>query len=48
MADELDILLDDGRAVTIRAKDTQRFTAGERVRVQSHTYSPFGPRVEHE
>jgi outer membrane lipoprotein SlyB len=48
LRDELVILLDDGRAVTLMAKATQRFEAGQRVRVLSDTYSPYGPRVEHE
>ena len=48
LVDELVILLDNGRAVTLKAKGTQRFAAGERVRVVSDAYSPFGPRIEHE
>jgi outer membrane lipoprotein SlyB len=48
LRDELVILLDDGRAVSLMAKATQRFEAGQRVRVVSDTYSPYGPRVEHE
>ncbi|MGH8670057.1 MAG: hypothetical protein ACREUH_12565 [Burkholderiales bacterium] len=46
LVDELVILLDDGHAVTVMAKATQRFAAGQRVRVLSDAYSP--PRVEHE
>jgi outer membrane lipoprotein SlyB len=48
LVDELVILLDNGRAVTLKAKGTQRFAAGERVRVLSDAYSPFGPHIEHE
>jgi outer membrane lipoprotein SlyB len=48
LADELVIVLDDGRVVTLVANGAQRFTAGERVRVVSHAYSPYGPQVEHE
>lgn len=48
LADELVILLDNGRVMTLVAKGTQRFTVGERVRVVSHAYSPYGPQVEHE
>jgi outer membrane lipoprotein SlyB len=48
LADELVILLDNGRVMTVVAQGTQRFTAGERVRVVSHAYSPYGPQVEHE
>lgn len=46
LVDELVILLDDGGAVTLTAKGTQRFATGQRVRVLSDAYSP--PRVEHE
>ena len=45
LVDELVILLDNGPAVTVKAKGTQRFTAGQRVRVVSDAYSS---RVEHE
>lgn len=45
LVDELVILLDDGPAVTVRAKRTQRFAPGERVRVVSDAYSS---RIEHE
>jgi hypothetical protein len=48
LADELVILLDNGRTVTLKAKSTQRFVAGERVRVVSYDYSPCAPQVEHE
>ena len=48
LVDELVILLDNGRAVTLKADGTQRFSAGERVRVVSDAYSPFGPHIEHE
>ena len=48
VADELVILLDDGRVMTLVAKGAQRFVAGERVRVVSHAYSPYGPQLEHE
>jgi outer membrane lipoprotein SlyB len=45
LVDELVILLDNGPAVTLKAKGTQRFTAGQRVRVVSDAYSSH---VEHE
>lgn len=45
LVDELVILLDNGLAVTLRARDTQRFAAGERVRILSDAYSS---RIEHE
>ena len=45
LVDELVILLDNGVAVTLTAKNTQRFTAGQRVRVVSDAYSSH---VEHE
>ena len=48
VVDELVILLDNGRAVTLKADGTQRFSVGERVRVVSDAYSPFGPHIEHE
>ncbi len=48
LADQMVIRLDDGRAITVVLNGLQRFQAGERVRVLSHTYSPYGPRVFHE
>jgi hypothetical protein len=48
LAEQLVIRLDAGGAVTVMAEGTQRFRVGERVRVVSQTYSPYGPRVEHE
>jgi outer membrane lipoprotein SlyB len=48
LADEMLIRLDDGRAITVVLTGMQRFQAGERVRVLSHTYSPDGPSVLHE
>jgi hypothetical protein len=48
LAEQLVIRLDAGGAVTVMAEGTQRFKVGERVRVVSQTYSPYGPRVEHE
>jgi hypothetical protein len=48
LVDRMMIRLDDGRAVTLLLKGSQRFAPGERVRVLSHTYSPYGPRVLHE
>lgn len=48
LRDELVIHLDDGHAVTVMVKETQRFEAGQRVRVFSDTYNPYGPWVEHE
>ena len=44
-ASELVIRIDDGRAVTLRPMQMQRFSAGQRVRVVSETR---GARVEHE
>jgi outer membrane lipoprotein SlyB len=48
LGDRLLIRLDDGRAITVTLSGTQRFHAGERVRVLSDSYSPYGPRVFHE
>jgi outer membrane lipoprotein SlyB len=48
LGDQLVIPLDDGHAVTVVLTGMQRFRAGERVRVLSHTYSPNGPSVLHE
>jgi outer membrane lipoprotein SlyB len=48
LGDRVVIRLDDGRAITVTLTDMQRFQAGERVRVLSDTYSPYGPRVFHE
>lgn len=48
LADEVVILLDNGRVMTFVARGAQRFAAGERVRVESYAYSPYGPQVEHE
>ena len=48
LADQMVIRLDDGRAITLVLTGMQRFQAGERVRLLSHTYSPYGPGVVHE
>jgi outer membrane lipoprotein SlyB len=48
LTERLVIRLDDGNLVIVTVKDAQRFATGERVRVVSHTYSPYGLRVEHE
>ena len=48
LTERLVIRLDAGDIVIVTVKGTQRFQAGERVRVVSQTYSPYGPRVEHE
>jgi outer membrane lipoprotein SlyB len=48
LSEQLVIRLDAGSAVTVTVKGTQRFEAGQRVRVVSQTYGPYGPRVEHE
>lgn len=48
LTEELVIRLDAGDLVTVTVQGAQRFAAGERVRVVSQTYSPHGPRVEHE
>jgi hypothetical protein len=48
LGDRMVIRLDDGRAITLVLKGLQRFEAGERVRVLSDTYSPYGPRVFHD
>jgi outer membrane lipoprotein SlyB len=48
LADQIVIRLDDGRAITVVLTAMQRFQAGERVQVLSHTYSPDGPIVLHE
>ena len=42
------IRLDDGRELTLVLNGLQRFEAGERVRVLSDTYSPYGPRIFHD
>ena len=48
LRDRMVIRLDDGRAITLVLKGMQRFEEGERVRVLSDTYSPYGPRVFHD
>ena len=48
LADRMVIRLDDGRAITLVLNGTRRFEVGERVRVLSDTYSPYGPRVFHD
>jgi outer membrane lipoprotein SlyB len=48
LAERLVIHLDEGDVVVVTVQGAQRFEAGERVRVVSQTYSPYGPRVEHE
>jgi outer membrane lipoprotein SlyB len=48
LTERLVIRLDAGEIVIVTVKSAQRFEAGERVRVVSQTYSPYGPRVEHE
>jgi outer membrane lipoprotein SlyB len=48
LGDRMVIRLDDGRAITLVLKGLQRFEAGERVRIISDTYSPYGPRVFHD
>jgi outer membrane lipoprotein SlyB len=48
LGDQMVIRLDDGRAITLVLTGMQRFQAGERVRVLSHTYSSDGPSVIHE
>jgi outer membrane lipoprotein SlyB len=48
LAEELVIRLDAGDIVTVTVQGAQRFAPGERVRVVSQTYSPYGPQVEHE
>lgn len=48
LSEQLVIRLDAGSAVIVTVKGTQRFEAGQRVRVVSQTYGPYGPRVEHE
>ena len=48
LTERLVIRLDKGDVVIVTVKGAQRFEAGERVRVVSQTYSPYGPRVEHQ
>jgi outer membrane lipoprotein SlyB len=48
LTEQLVIHLDAGDIVVVTVDGAQRFEAGERVRVVSQTYSPYGPRVEHE
>ena len=48
VTERLVIRLDAGNLVIVTVKGMQRFETGERVRVVSQTYSPYGPRVEHE
>jgi len=47
LGDRMVIRLDDGRAITLVLTGMQRFEAGERVRVLSDTYSPYGRRIFH-
>jgi outer membrane lipoprotein SlyB len=48
LTERLVIRLDSGDIAIVTVKGGQRFEAGERVRVVSPTYSPYGPRVERE
>jgi outer membrane lipoprotein SlyB len=48
LTERLVIRLDAGDIAIVTVKGAQRFEVGERVRVVSHTYAPYGPRVEHE
>jgi outer membrane lipoprotein SlyB len=48
LRDRIVIRLDDGRALTLVLNNLQRFEAGERVRIVSDTYSPYGPRIFHD
>jgi outer membrane lipoprotein SlyB len=48
LGERLVIHLDAGSAVTVTVKGAQRFAAGQRVRVVTYMYGPYGPRVEHE
>ena len=48
LTERLVIRLDEGSAVIVTVEGAQRFEAGQRVRVVSHIYSPYGPRVEHQ
>ena len=48
LTERLVIRLDAGNLVIVTVTGAQRFESGERVRVVSQTYSPYGPRVEHE
>jgi outer membrane lipoprotein SlyB len=48
LTERLVIRLDAGDIVMVTVKGAQRFDTGERVRVVSETYSPYGWRVEHE
>lgn len=48
LGDRTVIRLDDGRELTLVLNGLQRFEAGERVRVLSDTYSPYGPRIFHD
>jgi outer membrane lipoprotein SlyB len=48
LTEQLVIRLDAGDIVTVTVQGAQRFAPGERVRVVSQTYSPYGPQVEHQ
>ena len=48
LTERLVIRLDAGDIVIVTVKGAQRFVAGERVRVVSQAFSPYGPQVEHE
>lgn len=48
LTERLVIRLDTGDLVIVTVSGAQRFETGERVRVVSHMYSPYGPGVEHE
>src|SRR5688500_9047484 len=48
LTERLVIRLDTGDFVIVTVNGAQRFETGERVRVVSHTYGPYGPRVEHQ
>src|SRR5687768_5198110 len=48
LTERLVIRLDTGDLVIVTVNGAQRFETGERVRVVSHTYGPYGPRVEHQ
>ena len=48
LRDRIVIRLDNGRAISVVLNGLQRFEQGERVRIISDTYSPYGPRVFHD
>jgi predicted transposase YbfD/YdcC len=48
LTERLVIRLDAGNLLIVTVQGAQRFETGERVRVVSQTYSPYGPRVEHQ